>query len=65
MAGVTMLPAVVDTGCDWLVDGFVVGYVTEDGTQQRVPLTDAWAVRFDVAAYLIVTESCYEKRGVR
>jgi hypothetical protein len=41
---------VVDTGCDWLVDGFVVGDVTEDGTQQRMPLTDAWAVRFEAMA---------------
>ena len=39
-----------ETGCDWLVDGFVVGDITEDGTQQRVPLTDAWAVRFEAMA---------------
>jgi hypothetical protein len=43
---------VVDTGCDWLVDGFVVGDVTEDGTQQRVPVDGrvGGAVRGDGAA---------------
>ena len=29
-----------------LVKIFGVGYVTEDGMQDRVPLGDAWAVRF-------------------
>ena len=28
-----------------LVEVFGVGYVTEDGVQDRVPLADAWVVR--------------------
>ena len=30
--------------CWWRSSG--VGYVTEDGVQDRVPLADAWVVRF-------------------
>jgi hypothetical protein len=47
---VTTLPAVQDAGADLSVDGFVVGYVAEDGTPRRVPLMDATAVRFEVMA---------------
>ena len=27
--------------------GFEVGHVSEDGTPQRLPLSDSWAVRFE------------------
>jgi hypothetical protein len=32
------------------VDGVEIGYVTEDGTQHRVSLADAWSVRFETMA---------------
>jgi hypothetical protein len=50
MLGVMTLPAVRDTAADGRLDGFEVGYVAEDGTQHRLPLTDVWAVRFEVMA---------------
>ncbi|MFJ8580047.1 TnsA-like heteromeric transposase endonuclease subunit [Micromonospora sp. NPDC093277] len=32
------------------MDGFEVGYVAEDGTQHRLPLTAVWTVRFEATA---------------
>ncbi len=50
MSGVTVSSVVGDWEAVALsADGFEVGYVTEDGTQHRVPLADAWAVRFEAA----------------
>jgi hypothetical protein len=47
MPGVTMLPAVLDVAAEGSMDDFQIGYVAEDDTWHRVPLVDAWAVRFD------------------
>jgi hypothetical protein len=50
MSGVTVSSVVVDREAVALpAAGFAVGYVTEDGTRHRVPLADAWAVRFEAA----------------
>lgn len=46
-AGVTALRSVPGGATGTPVDGFEVAYTTEDGTEHRVTLADAWAVRFE------------------
>jgi hypothetical protein len=46
---VRLLPAAWDVAVDGPLDEFEVGYA-EDGTRRRVPLGDAWAVRFEAMA---------------
>jgi TnsA-like endonuclease N terminal len=50
MFDVTTAFSVVCDVADAELDGFLVGYVAEDGTQCRVPMADAWAVRFEAMA---------------
>jgi hypothetical protein len=53
-----MLKNVLVTSLRWLpggvtdapLDGFEVGYVTEDRVEHRIPLVDAWSVLFEAAA---------------
>ena len=44
-AGVTAVLSLTRGMADTELDGFRVGHVAEDGTQQRLPLAEAWAVR--------------------
>jgi len=46
----TLPPALRDAAVDGPLKEFEVGYVAEDGAQRRVPLVDAWAVRFEAVA---------------
>jgi hypothetical protein len=50
MFAVTVALGVVDDVADAGLEAFRVGYVAEDGTQRRVGLADAWAVRFEAMA---------------
>ncbi|MCO6004926.1 TnsA-like heteromeric transposase endonuclease subunit [Actinoallomurus purpureus] len=43
------LRMVIGDGVDPPADGFEIGYLTPDGAQVRVPLTDAWSVRLESA----------------
>jgi hypothetical protein len=47
---VTAALSVVRDVADTELDRFRVGYVAGDGTQHRLSLVDAWAVRFEVMA---------------
>jgi hypothetical protein len=47
MFGVTATLSVVSDVAGVELDGFRLGYVAADGTQHRVSLADAWAVRFE------------------
>jgi hypothetical protein len=46
MADATVLRAVLGGAASRAVNGFEVGYLTEDGAEHRVELADAWSARF-------------------
>src|SRR5262245_9826154 len=50
MLGVTATLGLVRDVADAELDGFRLAYVAEDGSQHRLPLADAWAVRFEAVA---------------
>jgi hypothetical protein len=50
MLGMTATFSVVSDSADVELDGFRLGYVAADGTQHRLSLADAWAVRFEAMA---------------